>query len=141
MFDAVEKAGIPQSKHTALDDVIADTDVLYVTRVQKERFESEVSQAGDARVNRNTACTHDIPTHSRTNARTNPANQPTNQLTSLSCITHSYTTNNMQDEYERVKGSYRVTTAVMAKAKERMIVMHPLPRVGEISTEVDTDKT
>ena len=46
----------------------------------------------------------------------------------------------MQDEYERVKGSYRVTTAVMAKAKERMIVMHPLPRVGEISTEVDTDK-
>lgn len=37
-------------------------------------------------------------------------------------------------------GSYRVTAAVMARAKERMIVMHPLPRVDEISPDVDTDK-
>ncbi len=42
-------------------------------------------------------------------------------------------------EYERVKGEYRITPAVLAGAKARCIVMHPLPRVDEISPEVDYD--
>ncbi|MFA6100215.1 MAG: aspartate carbamoyltransferase [Patescibacteria group bacterium] len=65
-------------------ELMARTDVLYVTRVQKERFE-------------------------------NPA------------------------DYEKVKGSYVITPETMKAAKKQMIVMHPLPRVGEISMEVDDD--
>ena len=63
---------------------ISGTDVLYVTRVQKERFA-------------------DV------------------------------------DEYESVKGAFVISAETMGLAKERMIVMHPLPRVGEISMEVDDD--
>jgi aspartate carbamoyltransferase len=80
----VDAAGIEQYATTDLDEVLADTDVLYVTRIQKERFE-------------------------------NPS------------------------EYDQVKDSYVITAETMATAKERMIVMHPLPRVGEIATEVDRD--
>lgn len=65
-------------------DVIADADVLYVTRVQKERF-SDLAQ------------------------------------------------------YEEVKGHYVITPELLEQAKSKMIVLHPLPRVGEISTEVDSD--
>ncbi|MEM8861406.1 MAG: aspartate carbamoyltransferase, partial [Chloroflexota bacterium] len=65
-------------------DVIGDVDVLYMTRVQKERF------------------------------------------TDL-------------EQYESVKDFYVLTPEIMAKAKEKMIVMHPLPRVGEISEDVDDD--
>lgn len=61
-----------------------DTNVLYVTRIQKERFASEA-------------------------------------------------------EYEKVKGSYVVDTATMEKAPADMMVLHPLPRVDEIATEVDSD--
>ncbi len=42
-------------------------------------------------------------------------------------------------EYEAVKGSYKLTPHVLTKAKQKMIVMHPLPRVDEISPEVDSD--
>jgi aspartate carbamoyltransferase len=38
VMDELTAAGVPQSKHAQPDDVIADTDVLYVTRIQKERF-------------------------------------------------------------------------------------------------------
>lgn len=65
-------------------DVIENADVLYVTRVQKERF---VDLA----------------------------------------------------QYEEVKNHYVITPELMERAKERMIVMHPLPRVGEIHTSVDAD--
>ena len=75
---------IPQNEYTVLDEVIANSDVLYVTRVQKERFEN-------------------------------------------------------LDEYEDVKQAYVIDSKTMAAAKQRMIVMHPLPRVGEISMEVDDD--
>ncbi len=84
IIEELNQKGIPQSEHTSLDEVLPETDVLYVTRVQKERFE-------------------------------NPA------------------------EYESVKDAYVITPEVMQRAKERMIVMHPLPRVGEISMEVDAD--
>ena len=75
---------VSQSEHTQLEEVLAETDVLYVTRVQKERFED-------------------------------------------------------LDEYEKVKGAYVITPETMAGAKENMTLMHPLPRVGEISMEVDAD--
>ena len=70
--------------HDSIEAVIHDTDVLYVTRVQKERF-------GD------------------------------------------------QSGYEAVKDLFVVTPSSMEKAKQRMIVMHPLPRVNEIAMEVDDD--
>jgi aspartate carbamoyltransferase len=76
--------GLDQSESTRLEDVLPQTDVLYVTRVQKERFESEAA-------------------------------------------------------YEAVRGSYVITPDLLKKAKEEMIVMHPLPRVGEIAMEVDQD--
>jgi len=77
--------GTPANYYEALSpELMARTDVLYVTRVQKERFE-------------------------------NPA------------------------DYDKVKGSYVITPETMKDAKTQMIVMHPLPRVGEISMEVDDD--
>jgi aspartate carbamoyltransferase catalytic subunit len=75
---------IPQSEHTSLNPVLKNTDVLYVTRVQKERFE------------------------------------------------------NLED-YEKVKGAYIIDKKLMQSAKKDMIVMHPLPRVGEISEDFDDD--
>lgn len=44
-----------------------------------------------------------------------------------------------QKEYRRVAGSYIIDKKIMKKAKKKMIVMHPLPRVGEIAYEVDDD--
>jgi aspartate carbamoyltransferase len=80
----IDAAGIDQYETTDLDEVLADTDVLYVTRIQKERFEDAA-------------------------------------------------------EYDLVKDSYVITPETLTTAKERMIVMHPLPRVGEIAPEVDAD--
>lgn len=74
---------IPQAEYGALD-VLPESDVLYVTRVQKERFSDEAA-------------------------------------------------------YESVKGAFVITPETLKQAKERMIVMHPLPRVGEIAMEVDDD--
>lgn len=84
IFSELADQGIHQHAYTDLDEVISNTDVLYVTRVQKERFASEV-------------------------------------------------------EYDEVKNLYVITPETMKKAKQRMIVMHPLPRVGEIALEVDDD--
>ena len=75
---------IPYVQSTSLDEVIADLDILYMTRVQKERFFNE-------------------------------------------------------EDYLRLKDSYILTTDKMKKAKDDMIVMHPLPRVNEISVAVDDD--
>ncbi len=84
IIDEVAAAGIPQAEYTDLETCLPETDVLYVTRIQKERFEDP-------------------------------------------------------EEYEQVKGSYVITTETLKRAKERMIVMHPFPRVGEISMDVDDD--
>ena len=65
-----------------LDDTIADADVLYVTRIQKERFPD-------------------------------PA------------------------EYNKVSGTYRINNEMLREAKKDLIVMHPLPRIDEIDSEVD----
>ena len=75
---------LPQAEYSSLEEALPETDVLYVTRVQKERFED-------------------------------PA------------------------EYEKVKGAYVIDPAVMKAAKQDMIVMHPLPRVTEISVDFDDD--
>jgi aspartate carbamoyltransferase catalytic subunit len=80
----LDGAGISQSEHTRLEDVLAESDVLYVTRIQKERF-------ADPQV------------------------------------------------YEGVKDAYVITPELMRGAKEKMALLHPLPRVGEISMEVDDD--
>ncbi|MCE5208813.1 MAG: aspartate carbamoyltransferase [Chloroflexi bacterium] len=80
----VAEKNIVQKQYNTLDPVLAETDVLYVTRVQKERFED-------------------------------------------------------LDSYEKVRNEFIISPEVMKGAKEKMIVMHPLPRVGEITMEVDDD--
>ncbi len=84
LLDEVRAKGLSFSEHEDVAEVVSDVDVLYVTRVQRERFEDE----------------------------------------SL---------------YEKVKDSYVITPELLKQAKERMIVMHPLPRVNEISYDVDRD--
>lgn len=84
VLGVVRQSGRPFAVSENVHDVIAEADVLYVTRVQKERF---------------------------------------SDLT----------------EYERHKDFYVVDEALMERAKQRMIVMHPLPRVNEIAYTVDSD--
>ncbi len=84
IVDEISATGTDQAQTTDLEAVLADTDVLYVTRIQKERFED-------------------------------PA------------------------DYDKVKDSYVITPEIMQGAKDDMIVMHPLPRVGEISEAFDSD--
>ena len=72
---AARKAGVSVHQYESLEEVLAETDVLYVTRVQKERFTSDI-------------------------------------------------------EWQKVKDLYRVDHGVLSRAKEEMIVMHPLPRVN-----------
>jgi aspartate carbamoyltransferase len=80
----LNRKGVEQKEYTSLNSALEESDVLYVTRVQKERFEDP-------------------------------------------------------EEYESVKGAYVITPQTLKSAKDRMIIMHPLPRVGEISMEVDED--
>ncbi|ENZ03478.1 aspartate carbamoyltransferase [Clostridium thermobutyricum] len=80
----LEKNNIKFREVEALEDVIEELDILYMTRIQKERFFNE-------------------------------------------------------EEYLRLKDSYILNMEKMDKAKNDMIVMHPLPRVNEIDMEVDND--
>lgn len=82
--DILKKNNIEYIETDRLEKVIGDLDVLYMTRVQRERFLNE-------------------------------------------------------EEYLRLKDSYILTPDKMKKAKEEMIVLHPLPRVNEIDIEVDAD--
>lgn len=84
VIDFVKDKKIQQAEFTTLDEVLPHTDVLYVTRIQKERFED-------------------------------------------------------LNEYEKVKSTYCITPKTLTHCKSKMIIMHPLPRTTEISTEVDTD--
>ena len=83
IVDRLKRNGCVPRKTSVLEDVIGDADVLYVTRIQRERFPD-------------------------------PA------------------------EYQKVAGTYRIDNAMLRNAKDDMIVMHPLPRVNEIATEVDS---
>ena len=80
----LDKHGIPYTEVTSLEDAIPQLDVLYMTRIQRERFDD-------------------------------------------------------QAEYERLKDSYVLTAEKMELAKTDMAVLHPLPRVNEISVKVDDD--
>ena len=80
----IKDKNIEYVQSQSLDDVIGDLDILYMTRVQRERFFNE-------------------------------------------------------EDYLRLKDSYILTESKMKKAKSDMCVLHPLPRVNEISTAIDSD--
>ena len=82
--DMLKEKNIPYQEVIKLEDVISDLDMLYMTRVQKERFFNE-------------------------------------------------------EDYVRLKDFYILTKDKMALARKEMLVLHPLPRVNEISVEVDDD--
>ncbi|XP_006835262.1 PREDICTED: CAD protein [Chrysochloris asiatica] len=73
-----------QEEFESIEEALPDTDVLYMTRIQKERFGSI-------------------------------------------------------QEYEACFGQFILTPHIMTRAKKKMVVMHPMPRVNEISVEVDSD--
>jgi aspartate carbamoyltransferase catalytic subunit len=75
---------IPQTEAERLEDVINELDILYMTRVQKERFFNE-------------------------------------------------------EDYVRLKDSYILSTDKLQLAKPDLAVLHPLPRVNEVSYDVDSD--
>jgi len=81
--DRLKEIGLKTEEHEDLEDEIADVDVIYMTRIQKERFP-------DA------------------------------------------------NEYEKVKGSYRITKSSLANAKKESIILHALPRTNELAYEVDS---
>ncbi len=78
----LKERNVTYHEYTKITDVISDVDVLYVTRIQKERF-------------------------------SDPA------------------------EYEKVRGSYKITLETLKEAKEDLVILHPLPRVEEIDFAVD----
>lgn len=80
----LKQKGISYIQTTDIESVIADLDILYMTRVQKERFFNE-------------------------------------------------------DDYIRLKDSYILTPQKLAKAKDTLSIMHPLPRVNEIALAIDDD--
>lgn len=82
--DCLKKKNIKYVQTDSLDDVIGELDVLYMTRVQRERFFNE-------------------------------------------------------EDYLRLKDSYILTPEKLASAKKDLCILHPLPRVNEISTLVDED--
>ena len=82
--DELESRGIEYKEVTTMEEVMPELDVLYMTRVQRERFFNEA-------------------------------------------------------DYIRLKGTYILTPDKLEPAKKDMIVMHPLPRVNEISVSVDDD--
>lgn len=83
-YEVLDKYNMEYVETTSLEDALPELDVLYMTRIQRERFDSF-------------------------------------------------------DEYERLKDSYILTEEKMKLAKETMRVLHPLPRVNEISVKIDDD--
>ena len=84
VMNEVKSQGKEVNETYDVHEVISDVDVLYVTRVQRERFAD-------------------------------------------------------QAQYEEVKDYYVITPELMGGAKDRMVIMHPLPRVSEISYAIDDD--
>lgn len=82
--DVIEKNGIEYVQTTSLEDAMPELDVLYMTRVQRERFFNE-------------------------------------------------------EDYLRLRDSYILDPAKLRSAKSDLVIMHPLPRVNEISVAVDDD--
>lgn len=82
--DTMDKAGAEWVETESLEDAMPELDILYMTRIQRERFFNE-------------------------------------------------------EDYVRLKDSYILNLEKLQNAKEDLTIMHPLPRVNEISTEVDDD--
>ena len=82
--EALKKKGIPYTQTTSLEEALPQLDILYMTRVQKERFFNE-------------------------------------------------------EDYVRLKDSYILTPEKLVNAKADLSILHPLPRVNEISVAVDQD--
>lgn len=76
--------GLKYSEHTELEEALKDVDIVYMTRVQKERFSDPI-------------------------------------------------------EYEKVKNAYVLRNSMLKNTKDNMRILHPLPRVNEISEDVDTN--
>ena len=83
--DELDKKNIIYSEHDKIEEVINNLDILYMTRIQGERFPDKT-------------------------------------------------------EYEKVKGIYVLRKNMLKKVKDNLKIMHPLPRVNEISTDVDKTK-
>ncbi len=82
--EAMDRDGIPYQETTDLEEAMPKLDILYMTRVQRERFFNE-------------------------------------------------------EDYLRLKDSYILTTDKLENAKQNLAILHPLPRVNEISVAVDDD--
>ena len=78
----LERSGAEIYEHTDLDEILDTLDILYVTRIQRERFPDE-------------------------------------------------------EEYQKVSGKYRISKKTLENAPKHLKIMHPLPRVDEISPEID----
>ncbi|MCG3729457.1 aspartate carbamoyltransferase [Vibrio cincinnatiensis] len=79
--EELDEAGLQYSFHNDMESVIPELDILYMTRVQKERFD--------------------------------------------------------ESEYAHIKSAYVLTASLLEGARDNMKVLHPLPRVDEITTDVD----
>ena len=77
--------GISFREKTTIENIVSEIDIMYVTRIQRERFPD-------------------------------------------------------REEYEKVKNAYIINANLLKKARDNMKVLHPLPRVNEISTDVDSTK-
>lgn len=84
----INSKGLEQSKHKSVEDIIDSIDVLYVTRIQRERFQGKMCS---------------------------------------------------DQEFNTMEQTYNVNTRLLAKAKDNLRIMHPLPRVSEIAKDVDSD--
>lgn len=83
LLEELRRRGVETKVADSIEEVSREADVWYITRVQKERFESE-------------------------------------------------------DAYRSVQGSYSVNAETVSRMRQEAIIMHPLPRVGEIAEEVDS---
>lgn len=84
VLDYISSHGIEYEEYESIHDVLEKTDVLYVTRIQRERFD-------------------DI------------------------------------EEYKKYKNYYQINPHILTKTKPNLVIMHPLPRLNEISPDVDDD--
>jgi len=78
----LHETGARVREHTDIEEVLGTLDVLYVTRIQRERFPDE-------------------------------------------------------NEYRAIAGEYRIDAETLSQARDDLVVMHPLPRVDEIASDVD----
>ena len=78
----IKEAHLQYEQYTDMSEVIPKSDILYMTRIQRERFPDPL-------------------------------------------------------EYERVKNSYNLQNSMLTSGKSNLRILHPLPRVNEISTDVD----